>query len=100
MYASMLTKYARYYFLIAPFARIKWGRLMSISCIAMALITFLPMRLGEFARPAMLRERGKVSGWAVTGTVAAERIIDGVVFGAALLLGLVLAPPHKPTPDH
>jgi hypothetical protein len=100
IFVSMLTKYARYYFLLSPFARIRWGRLLSISCIAMALITLLPMRLGEMARPAMLRERGKVSGWAVTGTVAAERIMDGVVFGAALLLGLLVAPPVKPIPDH
>jgi hypothetical protein len=48
----------------------------------------------------MLRERGKVSGWAVTGTVAAERIIDGVVFGVTLLAGLLVAPPHEPVPDH
>jgi hypothetical protein len=97
---SMLAKYARYYFLIAPIARIPMRRIMSISCIAMALITLLPLRLGEMARPAMLRERGRLSGWAVTATVAAERIIDGVVFGVALLAGLALAPPHEPVPDH
>jgi hypothetical protein len=58
------------------------------------------MRLGEMARPDMLRERGKISGWALTATVAAERIIDGVVFGIALLLGLAFAPAHQPVPDH
>jgi hypothetical protein len=97
---SMLTKYARFYFLLAPVARIPMRRIMSISCIAMALITLLPFRLGELARPAMLRERGRVSGWAITAAVGAERIIDGVVFGLALLLGLAVAPPHDPVPDH
>jgi hypothetical protein len=100
MVASMLAKYARVYFLIAPVARIPMRRIMNISCIAMALITFLPLRLGEMARPAMLRERGKVSGWAMTATVGAERIIDGVVFGLVLLGGLAFAPPHEPVPDH
>jgi glycosyltransferase 2 family protein len=100
MLVSMLAKYARYYFLLAPVAPIPMRRIMSISCMAMALITLLPLRLGEMARPAMLRERGKVSGWAVTATVAAERIMDGVVFGVALLVGLALAPPHEPIPDH
>jgi uncharacterized membrane protein YbhN (UPF0104 family) len=100
MMVSMLAKYARYYFLIAPIARIPMRRIMSISCIAMALITILPLRLGEMARPAMLRQRGKLSGWALTATVGAERIIDGVVFGFALLAGLALAPPHQPVPDH
>jgi hypothetical protein len=100
MIASMLLKYGRVHFLIAPVARIPLRRVMNIGCIAMALITFLPMRLGEFARPAMLRERGKVSGWAMTATVGAERIIDGVVFGLVLLAGLAFAPPHDPVPDH
>jgi glycosyltransferase 2 family protein len=100
MFVTMLTKYARVYLLMAPVARIPMRRIMSISCIAMALITLLPLRLGEAARPAMLRERGRVSGWAVTATVGAERIIDGVVFGLLLLAGLALAPPHDPVPDH
>jgi hypothetical protein len=97
---SMLTKYARYHFLVAPLARLPMRRLMSISSIGMALVTLLPFRLGEFARPAMLREKGKVSGWAVTGTVGAERIIDGLAFGLTLLLGLAFAPPRAPLPDH
>jgi len=100
MLSSMLLKYARLYFLLKPIAQIPMRRLMSISCIAMALITLLPFRVGEIARPAMLREKGKVSGWALTATVAAERIIDGIVFGVALLAGLALAPAHQPVPDH
>src|ERR1700733_13601258 len=49
MLVSMLTKYARYYFLLVPLARIPMRRIMSTSCIAMALITLLPLRLGEMA---------------------------------------------------
>lgn len=100
MLVSMLTKYVRYHFLLAPIARLPLRRLMTISTIGMALVTLLPFRLGEFARPAMLRQKGKVSGWAVTGTVGAERIIDGVAFGLTLLLGLAFAPPRSPLPDH
>jgi hypothetical protein len=96
--ASMLTKYARYHFLIAPIAELSFVRLMTISSISMAVLTFLPFRLGELARPALLREKGKVSLMAVTGTVGAERIIDGVAFGLALIGGLWLAPPHEPLP--
>jgi hypothetical protein len=99
MLVSMLTKYLRYHFLLAPITRLPLRRLLSISSIGMALVTLLPFRLGEFARPAMLRQKGKVSGWAVTGTVGAERIIDGVAFGLTLLLGLAFAPPRSPLPD-
>jgi hypothetical protein len=48
----------------------------------------------------MLRERGLLSGWTVTATVGAERIIDGVVYGVLLLVGLALAPAHQPVPEH
>jgi glycosyltransferase 2 family protein len=99
MLLHMLLKYARAHFLLAPLADISLRRIMTISSISMALITALPFRLGEAARPALLREKGKLSGWAVTGTVGAERIIDGVAFGLTLLLGLWQAPPQTPLPD-
>jgi len=68
--------------------------------VAMALITLLPLRLGEVSRPALLREKGKLSAWAVTGTVGAERIIDGLVFSLLLLAGLAIARPADQLPDH
>jgi hypothetical protein len=95
----MLTRLARSHFLLAPIARISIRRVLTALCVALGLITFLPFRLGEVARPALLRERGKLSGWAVTATVGAERIIDGVVFSATLLTGLALAAPREPLPD-
>jgi glycosyltransferase 2 family protein len=96
---SMNAKYARIFYLVRPFADIPFGRCLRIGAIAGALVTLLPLRLGEFARPALLREKGKVSGWHLTSTVAVERIFDGVAFGATLLVGLWLAPPHEPLPD-
>jgi hypothetical protein len=97
---SMLTRLARSHFLLLPIATIKFRRLLCALCIALGLITFLPFRLGEVARPALLREKGKLSGWAVTATVGAERIMDGLMIGAMLLLGLAFARPHEPLPDH
>jgi hypothetical protein len=96
---SVVARFVRYVFLLAPLAKVPFKRLMAISCISVGLITFLPFRLGEVARPAMLREKGKLSGWAVTGTVGAERIIDGVLFSIMLLLGLYFAVPHEPLPE-
>lgn len=97
---SVAARLVRWIFLLAPIAKVPFRRLMGISCVSVGLITFLPFRLGEVARPAMLREKGKLSGWAVTGTVGAERIIDGVLFSIMLLLGLAFAAPHEPLPDH
>lgn len=100
MLFHFLTRYARCHFLIAPLAKVPFRRIMTINAIGMAAITFLPLRLGEMARPAMLRDRGHLSAWAVTGTVGAERILDGLVFSGMLLLGLALAHPQSPLPDH
>ncbi|MDQ2644618.1 MAG: flippase-like domain-containing protein [Myxococcota bacterium] len=97
---SMLMRLGRVHFLLAPIAKVSFPRLLSTLCITIGLITFLPFRLGEVARPALLREKGKLSGWAVSATVGAERIIDGVVFALLLLLGLTFAQPHEPLPDH
>jgi hypothetical protein len=100
MVFNMVTRFARCHFLIAPLAKVPFRRLMTINAIGMALITYLPLRIGEMARPAMLREKGSLSAWAVTGTVGAERILDGVVFSAMLLIGLAFATPQDPLPDH
>jgi glycosyltransferase 2 family protein len=100
MVFNMLTRFARCQFLVAPVAKVPFRRIMTINAIGMALITYLPLRLGEWSRPAMLREKGHLSAWAVTGMVAAERILDGVAFSGMLLLGLALATPQSPLPDH
>lgn len=67
--------------------RLSPGRLMAISTVGFMAILALPARLGEFVRPALIRKRGEVSAAAALGTVAVERIIDGLlvslfVFGA------------------
>lgn len=55
------------------------GKLLAIQAVSFMAILALPARLGEFARPALLRKRGHVSAAAVLGTVAVERIVDGLM---------------------
>jgi uncharacterized membrane protein YbhN (UPF0104 family) len=99
MAVHMILRMARTYYLTAPIAHVPMRRLLTINAISNVIITALPFRLGEMARPAMLRTQGHLSALAVTGTVFAERIIDGVVYTGALFLGLVLAAPHEPLPS-
>jgi uncharacterized protein (TIRG00374 family) len=76
--------------LLAPLGtRVPPGPLLAISSVGFMAILALPLRLGEFVRPGLLRQRGYLSGSAALGTVAVERIIDGLfismmVFGAFL----------------
>lgn len=100
MFVNLLTRFARCHFLYAPLANVPFRRTMTINAIGLAAITYLPLRIGEFVRPAMLRDKGSLSAWAITGTVGAERILDGIVFSGILLLGLAMAAPQVPLPDH
>jgi glycosyltransferase 2 family protein len=66
------------------------GRLLAISSVGFMAILALPARLGEFVRPALLRKKGQVSASAVLGTVAVERIVDGLVV-SLLVFGCCVA---------
>lgn len=60
-------------------AQLSAGRLLAISSVGFMAILALPARLGEFVRPALIRGRGKISASAALGTVAVERVIDGLL---------------------
>jgi len=66
------------------------GKLLAISSVGFMAILALPARLGELVRPALLRKRGHVSASAVLGTVAVERIVDGLIV-SLLVFGCCLA---------
>jgi len=78
--------------LLAPIGvRLPHGRLLAISSVGFMAILALPARLGEFVRPALIRKQGEVSASSALGTVAVERIVDGLlvsafVFGAFFAL--------------
>jgi hypothetical protein len=78
--------------LLAPIdVRLPPGRLLAVSSVGFMAILALPARLGEFVRPALIRKRGRVSAAAALGTIAVERIVDGLfvsllVFGAFFAL--------------
>ena len=78
--------------LLAPLGvRLAPSRLLAISSVGFMAILALPARLGEFVRPALIRKKGHISASAALGTVAVERIVDGLmvslfVFGACFAL--------------
>jgi uncharacterized protein (TIRG00374 family) len=66
--------------LLAPLGvRVPPGPLLAISSVGFMAILALPARLGEFVRPGLLRQRGDISASAALGTVAVERIVDGLM---------------------
>ncbi len=75
-------------------------RILAVSLVGFAAILILPFRLGEFVRPGMLREKGKVSFSAATGSILAERIVDGVYLSVVLVIALLVVPTIHPLPVH
>lgn len=82
-----LCRSLRWNHLLAPLGiKVPAGPLLAISSVGFMAILALPARLGEFVRPGLLRRRG-ISASSALGTVAVERIVDGLmislfVFGA------------------
>ena len=89
----------RWRYLLAPIVSIRVGRILSVSFLAYAAIAILPFRTGEVVRPVLIARRQPISAWQATGTVGAERVIDGLVLSAVLFVGLLAATPLSPLPE-
>jgi glycosyltransferase 2 family protein len=87
-----LSRALRWNYLLAPLGvRVPPGPLLAISSVGFMAILALPARLGEFVRPGLLRKGGYTTASAALGTVAVERIVDGlfislIVFAAFFAL--------------
>jgi hypothetical protein len=99
----------RWRFLLRGIADVPRRSLLAVSWIGFAAIMLLPFRIGELARPYMLRARGgdpkgpnggKISMTAATSSVLAERFVDGLFLGVVLAVALVFVPTIAPLPDH
>ncbi len=92
-----LTRSLRWNYLLAPLGvRVPAGPLLAISSVGFMAILALPARLGEFVRPGLLRKRG-ISASAALGTVAVERIVDGLLVSLLVFVAFFsLRGPHSP----
>lgn len=71
---------ARWEYLLRPVGvSLPLRRLLPISSVGFMAILVLPMRLGEFVRPYYVAREGHVRMSTALGTVAVERIIDGLM---------------------
>lgn len=89
----------RWRFLLRSFTELSTRRLLAVSWIGFAAILLLPFRIGEFVRPYMIREKGKISMSASAGTILAERVVDGLVVSAILAAALLWVPTTHPLPS-
>jgi hypothetical protein len=99
----------RWRYLLRQIAIVPKTRLLAVSWIGFAAILLLPFRLGELARPYMLHTRGTkdpsgkpvgaITMSAATGSVVAERVVDGLFLSIVLAIALLTVPHIVPLPD-
>lgn len=90
----------RWTLLVAPAQRPPLRLTLAIGLVAYAAIVLLPFRLGEAARPALMRSQARIPLGTSAGVVGAERIIDGLVLSVILFVALLGAKVVSPLPDH
>jgi uncharacterized protein (TIRG00374 family) len=84
---------SRWRFLIAPVKDdIPFGEVILLNWIGFFAIWAFPFRLGELARPVLTKLRHGVSISAGLGTVAVERVVDGLVTSVCVIVGLFMIP--------
>jgi uncharacterized protein (TIRG00374 family) len=81
--------------LLRPVATLDPNRLFAVTSIGFMFVVLLPARLGEMARPYLLRQNSGVSFSSALATIVLERILDAIFVLSlfALSLNFIAAPP-------
>ncbi len=96
--ATMFFRASRWRYLIRPIKHVSLFDSLVLNWIGFFAIFMLPLRLGEFTRPALTKFRHGISVSAGLGTVAVERVVDGLL--TSLCVGwAVFAVPTLSTDD-
>lgn len=91
----------RWIYLLRPLApELRPWRVFGVGLVGFAAVFFAPLRLGEMVRPYLMSREKQVTFIQAVGTVAAERIIDGLVLMLIAFGALLASQPLSPLPDH
>jgi glycosyltransferase 2 family protein len=88
----------RWGLLVAPLGRASNRAIFSSACVGIAAAMFLPLRLGELVRPAMIARADVPFGGAMASVVA-ERIADGLANVGLFFLLFSVMPMNTPVSD-
>jgi len=78
--------------LLDPIARVGFWDLNRVCSVGFLAVFVLPIRVGEFVRPALLSTTAHVRKSAGLATIVVERVIDGVMVAGFLAVALVFMP--------
>jgi glycosyltransferase 2 family protein len=82
----------RWHYLVEPLGRVDARTSLAVSMAGTMWIMVLPLRLGEFARPLFLAQKSEIGFGRALGTVAIERVVDGLLVCALFFVALPLLP--------
>ncbi len=80
--AAHALRLLRWGVLIRGLGAVKWSDVFAIGAVGYMCIMVLPLRLGEFVRPYLVRGKAGVTASGAMATVLVERVIDGLLLVA------------------
>ncbi|MBX3249439.1 MAG: flippase-like domain-containing protein [Myxococcales bacterium] len=98
LFVTHFVRATRWRFLIAPVRELPLKEVVALNWIGFFAIFALPLRLGEVARPALTKLRHGISVSVGFGTIAVERVVDGLITSLCVAWAL-FALPHLETTD-
>jgi glycosyltransferase 2 family protein len=101
-YAAILTaihfcRVVRWGILLEPVGKPSFQRLNGAGAVGFMALVIMPFRLGEFARPLLVAEKGRLRRSAAMASVVVERVVDGIAMAMVLIVALLFS--HPATAD-
>jgi hypothetical protein len=84
----------RWRLLLDPVARPPFRRVNEASAVGLMVMTLLPLRIGEIARPMLIASPPELTTARALPSIVIEHIVDAVATGLILLMALLLQPDH------
>ena len=91
-----LARTLRWGLLLGQVVKVPFGRLNAIAAVGFMGLMLLPFRLGEFVRPYLIAEPGKLRMSTALSSVVTERMADGIFTGILLSVTLLAVPDSAP----
>jgi uncharacterized protein (TIRG00374 family) len=95
LYLAILTgvqfaRTIRWGIMLEPVKKVSFGTLYRVSSLGFMALVLLPFRLGEFARPVLIHDKGGVSMSAAMATIVFERVLDAVTISVVLFITILI----------
>lgn len=85
-FAGLWVRTVRWQYLLRPVKRVSAARLYPVVIIGLMANNLVPARAGELARAYVLGQRERISKTTALGTIAVDRLFDGVTLIPMLLI--------------